>query len=98
LKGLVYDVALGHLQLPPTLKILHLDMYWDISYTFHIEEASRDSYYFEPFTFWMARRVVYALAKQYPRLRQIHIGPQGGLLLWVKDGDGVWQAELSLEV
>ena len=93
MKGLIYDVARGRLQLPSTLEILRLDIYLNSHYIIDAEELSRDFYHFEPFTFWMARRVVHALAKRYPKLQQVHIGSKSGVWLWVKDSEGIWQAQ-----
>jgi len=90
LKGLIYDVALGRLQLPSTLEILRLDLYLDPHYDIDLDESGRDVYYFEPFTFRMARRVVYALGKRYPHLQSVHIGMKQGKWLWIQDEE--WQA------
>ena len=89
LKGLVYDVALGRLQLPSTLGTLRLDIYPKRSY---YEKLRRNYYYLEPFTFLIARKVVYALAKRYPHLQRVHIGSMYDEWLWVKGRDGMWQA------
>jgi len=87
LKGLVYDVALGRLQLPSTLGTLRLDIYLNQHY--YDIELSRD---FEPFTFLITRKVVYALPKRYPHLQRVHIGSKNGEWLWVKGRDRMWQA------